>query len=86
MKRKISPLERRLAIQRQLELERCIRKSLLAAERVGFRLQRHFLAAYKKNTALNPREIVLQELLKGRDELRDAMVVAHLLGLKSWKS
>jgi len=86
MNRKITPQERRLAIQRQLELERCIRKSLLAAERVGFRLQRHFLAAYKKNTALNPREIVLQELLKGRDELRDAMVVAHLLGLKSWKS
>lgn len=77
----VTTAERLLANKQARDTSRYERHSVQAAARIGFRAQRAALAAYRRGERSSLLALVITELLKGKDELRDSMVFAHLRGL-----
>jgi len=74
--------ERRLAHLMASDAARYQQRGIAVASRIGFRTMRLVLAAWKKHQWDKITTIIRTEMLKGKDELRDFMVLAYLMGRK----
>lgn len=79
---RVTPTERRLAHLQARDAARYERHSVAAAARLGFRAQRRVLAAWRQRQWVEIPGLAAAEIMKGKDELRDAMVLAYLVGLR----
>jgi len=74
--------ERRLARLMASDYARYENRGTAVASRIGFRAMQKALSIWRKKSLRQMQKAVRSELLKGKDELRDFMVLAYMLGRK----
>jgi SPP1 gp7 family putative phage head morphogenesis protein len=86
---KVSEKRKRLARLMAADTSKYQHKVVIAIAKVGYRTMSRALSAYRasryiaKDSILRELpQLVTAEFLKGKDELRDAMVLAHLAGVR----